>query len=406
MNTPLPNLFPFRGLRYRGGPDLSAVAAPPYDVIDEADHAQLEQTDPHNAVRLILPRAADGRDAYECAATALAEWRANGTLELDDKASYYWYRMSWTDADGTARATQGVIGALELPERAGDGDVLPHERTLPKARSDRLALLRATRANFDPIWLLSLATGVTDALAGVAPISTSVDRAGTHHEIGLVPAARAADVQRLIAGAPAVLADGHHRFETACAYRDEHPGDEGAAAIMTLVVEASDEQLCVLPIHRLIAGAPDLRAALDDAFDLEPVNGTAGDAAAELVTRMDALGALGFIDQHGAALLRPRPGGPADQVDDVPDVLRGVDSVRFDRAIRPLLGDATLTYRDDAQMVAALVEQHAVDAAVLLRPVSVAQIRGAAAARVRMPEKTTFFSPKPRTGMVFRLLDS
>ena len=156
MNTPLPNLFPFRGLRYRGGPDLSAVTAPPYDVIDEADHVLLEQTDPHNAVRLILPRAAGGRDAYECAAAALAEWRGDGTLVLDDEPTLYWYRMSWTEPDGAARATQGVIGALELPEQAGAGDVLPHERTLPKARSDRLALLRATRANFDPIWGLSL----------------------------------------------------------------------------------------------------------------------------------------------------------------------------------------------------------------------------------------------------------
>lgn len=406
MNTPLPNLFPFRGLRYRGGPDLTAVTAPPYDVIDEADHVLLEQMDPRNAVRLILPRASGGRDAYACAAADLAEWCADGTLVLDEEPTYSWYRMSWTEPDGTARSTQGVIGALELPEHAGEGDVLPHERTLPKARSDRLALLRATRANFDPIWLLSLATGLTAALADIAPIATSVDRAGTHHEIGLVPPARVDEIQRLIASAPGVLADGHHRFETACAYRDERPDEAGATAIMTLVVEASDDQLCVLPIHRLIAGAPDLRAALKDAFDVESIGGTQRDATAKLVARMDVEAALGFIDHDGAALLRPLAGGPADAIDDVPDVLRGVDSVRFDHAIRTLLGDAALTYRDDAQTVATLVAQRAVDSAVLLRPVSVTQIRSAAAARVRMPEKTTFFSPKPRTGMVFRLLDS
>ena len=205
---------------------------------------------------------------------------------------------------------------------------------------------------------------------------TSVDRAGTHHELGLVPPARVAEIQRLIASAPAVLADGHHRFETACAYRDEHPDDAGATAIMTFVVELADDQLCVRPIHRLVHGCPRPAARLDDAFELEPVEAGPTRAIAELVTRMDATAALGFIDEDGASRCLARTGGAADQIDDVPDVLRGVDSVRFDRAIRPLLGDATLTYRDDAQTVAALVEQRAVDAAVLLRPVSVAQIRG------------------------------
>ena len=149
-----------------------------------------------------------------------------------------------------------------------------------------------------------------------------------------------------------------------------------------------------------------MRAALDGAFELEAIRGSVHGTAAELVTRMDAEGALGFIDGLGAALLRPRAGGPDDAIEAVPDVLHGVDSVRFDHMIRPLIGEATLTYRDDAQTVAAMVHERVVDAAVLLRPVSVAQIRRAAAARVRMPEKTTFFSPKPRTGMVFRLLDS
>jgi hypothetical protein len=110
--------------------------------------------------------------------------------------------------------------------------------------------------------------------------------------------------------------------------------------------------------------------------------------------------ALGLIDRFGLALIRP-----THEVTDTAEVLRDVDSVRFDASVRPALPDATVTFRSDAAAVAALVEKGAADAAVLLRPVTVAQIRAAAFAGVRMPEKTTFFSPKPRTGMVFRSLD-
>jgi hypothetical protein len=110
--------------------------------------------------------------------------------------------------------------------------------------------------------------------------------------------------------------------------------------------------------------------------------------------------ALGLIDRSGLALLHP-----TKEVADIPEVLRGIDSVRFDASVRPALPNATVTFRSDATAVAALVEKGAADAAVLLRPVTVAQIRAAAFAGVRMPEKTTFFSPKPRTGMVFRSLD-
>jgi uncharacterized protein (DUF1015 family) len=413
-NTRVPEFLPFRGLRYAGSADRSAVTAPPYDVIDDDEHAALERKDPRNAVRLILPREDGGTtDRYEVARAQLAAWQAEGTLTFDGEAAFYAYRMTFED-DGATRHTIGVIGALGLPDKAGEGDVLPHERTLPKARSDRLALLRATRANLDPIWGLSLAVGLTAAIGGLAVEARAVDDEGTLHELAVLrDPDQVETIRGLVAGAPVVLADGHHRFETACAYRAEQPGDPGAAAIMTLVVELADEQLCVRPIHRLVHGlSPDgagdvpLRARLSEAFIVEDAGSNTPDAVHALVGRMHADGALGLVDAEGLAVLRPRDDVLDPRLAELPAPLHDVDSARFDVGARPVLGDATLGYRADAATVAALVDKGTADAAILLRPVSVATIRAAAFAGVRMPEKTTFFHPKPRTGMVFRTLDA
>jgi uncharacterized protein (DUF1015 family) len=409
VNTNVAEFLPFRGLRYAGAADLSAVTAPPYDVIDDDERAVLERKDPHNAVRLILPRDESGMDRYEAARTQLAAWRNEGILTADDAAAFYAYRMTFEDDDGASRQTIGVLGALGLPPQPGEGDVLPHERTLPKARSDRLALLRATRANLDPIWALSLAGGLTAAIGDLAVETTAIDADGTRHELAVLRDTDRIDaIHRLVAGAPVVLADGHHRFETACAYRDEQPGDPGATAIMTLVVELADEQLCVRPIHRLVHGlAPDgsIRERVAEAFMVDDAGTNTPDGVHALVGRMHTDGGLGLVDGDGLALLRPRDDVLAPRLAELPTPLHDVDAARFDVGARPVLGDATLGYRADAATVAALVDKGTADAAFLLRPVSVASIRAAAFAGVRMPEKTTFFHPKPRTGMVFRTLD-
>jgi uncharacterized protein (DUF1015 family) len=400
----LPDLLPFRGLRYSGSADLSAVTAPPYDVCDDHERDLLERQDPHNAVRLILPRHDAGRDGYRSAADALVRWTADGVLAADEQPSLYAYRMTFAAPDGRTHQTLGVIGALRLPDDEATRDILPHERTLPKARSDRLALLRATRANLDPIWGLSLAEGLTTAIGEVHPVVTARDPGGTLHELAPLDSARAEAVRGLARGSAMVIADGHHRFETACAYRAEHPSDPAAGSIMALVVELSEEQLCVRPIHRLVRGSLDLRGRVTDGFEVEPC-GTGAEAVLALTARMETEHALGLVDGDGTALLRPRPDHLESLVADLPAALRDVDSVRFDVAIRPLLDGAELSYRDDAVTVGALVDKGEADAAILLRPVTVPQIRAAAFAAARMPEKTTFFYPKPRTGMVFRSLD-
>ncbi len=403
----MPDILPFRGLRYAAAHDLSTITAPPYDVVDDDERAALERSDEHNAVRLILPRDTDTQDRYAAAAGTFASWRRDGVLTPDATPSLYAYRMVFDDGQA-ARHTVGVIGALALPAEGTEGDVLPHERTLHKARSDRLNLLRATRANLDPIWVLSLGSGLTDlALAALAQGAAEVamEGDGTRHE--LVPISDPAaigTIRAAVAAQPVVLADGHHRFETACAYRGEQPGDAGAGAIMALVVELSDDELWVHPIHRLVRGAL-TREQLADAFEIVEVGPNRPENVPALVDRMDAERALGLVDARGSALLVPRPEVLDPRLAELSPVLHDVDSARFDVAIAPLLEHAEIEYRDDAATLAALVDKGAADAAILLRPVPVETIRAAAQARERMPQKTTFFAPKPRTGMVFRSLD-
>ena len=405
----MPEFLPFPGIRYRAS-DITAVGAPPYDVIEPEARAALEARDPHNSVRLILP------DSYEGAAATLASWRAEGVLVTDDEPSFSVYRMDFTGDNGLPRHTTGVIGALGLDDESGG--VMPHERTLPKAKSDRLELLRATRANLDPIWGLSLATGLSLLLdhaveaSGDGPLATATDDEGFHHSLWRVTGpGRVATISDLVAAERIVLADGHHRFETAGNYRAERRAaggdDPGADAIMTLIVELAPGELSVRAIHRLLTGvapATDLRAALAGPFMVHAAGPNVPEGVAALEVAMRESGGLGLVDREGLALLLPTA-VLETAMDACPVELRDVDSARFDAGVLPAVPGVTLAYRNDATAVAAQVEKGNADAAVLLRPVSVETIRAAAAADLRMPEKTTFFAPKPRTGMVFRSLD-
>jgi uncharacterized protein (DUF1015 family) len=412
----VPDFFAFAGLRYdcdTAGSGLEALAAPPYDVIDEDRRAALEAAAPHNAVRLLLPRdeRRDG-DRYAAAADALARWEAAGVLLRDPTPRLYSYRMEFRDTHGAARHTRGVIGALALPE-AGDPSLLPHERTAAKAKSDRLALLQATRANVDPIWGLSLAAGLTDRLAPDSDLATCTDADGVRHSLGAVDdPARIAEISALVAGAPVVLADGHHRFETACAYRDElrAAGQEvgEAGRIMMLVVELVDDELDIEPIHRLVDLPPDvdLDARLADAFELVEAGPYSPDHVQTLLNRMADQHALGIVERDGLMLAIPHAGVRAAALADENPAVAATDAAVVEAMVMPRLPEATWRYWHDAESVAAQVDKGAASAAILCSPVSVAQTRAAALARVRMPQKTTFFTPKPLSGMVFRRFDT
>ena len=274
----MPHFLPFRGVHYDvARADLALTTSPPYDVLDADERAALAATHPANAVVIDLP--VDGDDPYAEAGATLRRWLADGTLVQDDAESFYVYRMESTDEAGHRRATTGVFGALEL-SRPGEGGILPHELTTPKAKSDRLNLLRGARANLSAVWALSPAAGLSKLLdMDEPPLAQWVSDDGVGHTLWAVT-----DPERLTAiidavGAnPVVIADGHHRYETSLAYRDEQRAagadpDAPSESALVYVVELVDEELNVLPIHRLLAGLPDgydLVGALEASFVVAP----------------------------------------------------------------------------------------------------------------------------------------
>jgi uncharacterized protein (DUF1015 family) len=418
VNRNVAEFLPFRGIRYdydAADRDVGTVVAPPYDVIDDDQRAVLLERDPYNSVRLILPEGGD-EERYDAAAADFRSWQREQRLRRDAAPSFYLYRMRFRDDAGRPRQTLGVIGALRLPE-PGDDSVLPHERTLPKAKSDRLSLLRATRANFDPIWGLSLTSGLSELLEPPEPDGTEcVDDEGVQHTLWPVDDADRVDAIRdAVARNRLVLADGHHRFETALAYRDELRSRgvpvDGADSIMTFVVELAEEQLVVRPIHRLVSGLShpwDLRSALLRSFNILDAGPNTAEALEALQRRMRSEGGLGVVDGAGLALAVPSPEALEAGLAGFDQPVRHIDAAVFEALVVPALeplGSPQVVYRHDASECAALVDKGAADAAVLLRPAGVDQIRAVAFAGSRMPQKTTFFHPKPRTGLVFRALD-
>jgi len=368
--------------------------APPYDVLSDADRAELAGRHPHNIVHVDVPMEADGPGRYDAAARILNDWIDRGVVRLDPNPSFTIYRMDFTDESGRKRRT-----------------VLPHERTLPKAKTDRLDLLRATRANLDPIWGLCPTAGLSATLAsvtGAPPRATAVDELGVLHEAWTLTDPEGMEaVRAAVAAGPLVLADGHHRFETALAYRAERDAtDPGADAILCFVVELADDQLVVHAIHRLVHGLPaDVEARLAPTCELEDAGANTPDAVTALRARLRRDGGIGLVLPDRLLRLVPRADALAAARAELPTALHDVASAHFDALVRPALGAATLAYRNDASACAAMVAAGTADAAIILQPVSVPTIRDAGRAGVRMPEKTTFFWPKPRTGIVFRRLD-
>jgi uncharacterized protein (DUF1015 family) len=379
--------------------DLADVTAPPYDVIDDAERAMLGARSRWNVVHIDLPAEAEDRDRYENACYLLHEWLDEGVLRTDDEPAFYVYRMGYHDEAGHALQTAGVIGALELSEPGTNG-VFPHEQTTPKAHSDRLQMLRSCRANLSSVWGLSLTPGL-GALCELPgpPDARWTDDDGVHHRLyrvrepGVIRAIRDA-----IAASPVVIADGHHRYSTSLAYRDER-NEPGAPPdfVMAFIVELASEQLHVLPIHRVLSEVDpqvDVLAALEpwfESFDAGPLDG-----ASTITTRMADAGGLALVRSDGFWLLRPRPGA-FDGVDDL-------DSSRLEAA-RPALGSHEITYQHGVANVVSRVQDMPDTIGVLLRPATVAQIADTAHAGRLMPPKTTFFAPKPKTGTVFRMLD-
>ncbi len=342
----VPRFAPFRALRYAQDIDLDAVVAPPYDVLADRDVDELAARDPRNIVHVDVPRG--GPDRYERAAATMREWIDAGVLVPDDRPSYTLYRMRFTDAAGTRRDLVGVVGGLEVVDD-GAGGVLPHERTTPKASSDRLDLTRATAANLSPVWGLSLARGLTALLAEAAePVGTVTVDDVEHVVERVTDEDRIAAITDQLARDDVLIADGHHRYGISRTYRDEvraASGRDDTPAELTLafVGELVAEQLSIEAIHRLYRGVPfeELRAALGRAFELEP----AGPPAPELLTTMVERDSLVLVAPDGhAEWLRPRPGAF--------DGVRAIDGAWLEHALAGVPAEVTYQHGLDETVAA------------------------------------------------------
>jgi uncharacterized protein (DUF1015 family) len=446
---------PFPGLRFDPHRvNVGAAVCPPYDVMSPAEQQAYHDRDPHNMVRVELglgpadERAPENR--YATAAAALDAWQREGILVRDQAPAFYLHEHTFPEG-GHTLTRRGVFVAGRLHDWS-EGEVLPHEGTRSGPKQDRLALLRATHTNVSPLWLLyDDADGAVAAALGAAWQAAPLLTAEVDGEWHLLRAVSDPDVTRAVTaafqGRPLYIADGHHRYETAQIYRDERRAaarasgsaadpDAGYEFALMMLIAMDDPGLRVLPYHRLVRqlGRPteQVRDALARWLTIAPLALPAGDDAAVAAALDAALAEAGrqghafALYEHGGAwLLRPRPDAdwPALLPAGHSDAWRALDvSVLDALIIREVLGieaqsessraDATshapsdrLLYPSDTAAAVRAVRAGEAEQAYLLNPTRVEQVCAVATARDRMPPKSTFFAPKPVTGLVMHPLD-
>ncbi len=396
----VPRFTPFPAIRYdldRFDGRLDDVVAPPYDVLSESDLDELNARSPHNITHVDVPRERDGAGRYEQAAARLADWIGDGVMSADDAPTFTIYRLGFTDATGAAREIVGVLGGCEVGPY-GESGVHAHERITPKASTDRLDLTRATEANLSPIWGLSLADGLTELLQDPAEALASISIDGVTHTVErITDPDRVAAVAEAIASDDVLVADGHHRYGVAQQYRDalhaDGRTDSPAEDTLMFVSELIEDQLSVEAIHRLYGDVTQdaLIAAIDEYFE----RSDAGTVDETTLAEMNRRGALCLVAADGSGeWLTPRPGA----FDDV----RALDGVWLETALADVAH--AVTYQHGVDRVVNAVGDGSAVAAVLIRPVSVAEIERTAREGIVMPPKSTFFTPKLLTGLVIRPL--
>ena len=418
----------FRGLRYdpsRAG-DPSALLAPPYDVISPVQQAALEALSPHNVVRLILPRG-EGDDRYARAAGALSEWLAVGVLRRDPRPALYRAHTEF-EVRGRRYLRRGLLCRIRL-HRYQDGVVLPHERTLSGPKADRLKLKRACRAHLSPIFALyeDRERRVDGALAAAEERRPDLEARtadGLAHRLWRVedPGAIGAVIAALSASQLAI-ADGHHRYETMLALRDEiraaRPDARGAVDYgFAYLASRRDEGLVVLPTHRLLHShqgfsVEQVLQAARAHFILEarPLAG-AEEIEGLLAHRGGQAPTLALLAGSGPVhylTLRPDADLAA-----IPVALRGLETALLEHLIlRGALGlshesitrQENLRYVHDLEEALRCVAAGESQAAFLLNPTRVEEIVAVAASGESMPQKSTFFHPKVPTGLVLNPID-
>jgi len=416
---PPPLVVPFRGERYGAVARLSALIAPPYDVISQAERARLAALDAHNIVHVMLPERAAGSERYAHAAALLAQWRGTGVLVRDAVPAVYVMAQDFALPSGERRTRVGMFAAVSA-EPYETRRVRPHERTHSGPKADRLALLRATATNVESIFLLSpdpdraLAAALSEVVTKSAP-DARAELGGVGIRFWVVGGEAASRLPHLASRLPLYIADGHHRYETAVTYARERPGSE-ADRVVAFIVPAGDPGLAILPTHRVVFGsgrdATKLIAQWRTWFDVGRV--------APCADRLERLGQLSrggrtacivaFPDGNDVSLVL-KPDAPLDQVPELgrTPAVRALDVARIEAlVVQAILGAGTatpsVTYTADARAAFDAVRTGGAAVAVLLEAPKVEEVFAVADAGDVMPPKSTYFVPKVPSGLVLRPL--
>jgi len=434
-HSSVPNLRPFRALRFdMAATDLSAVLAPPYDIIGPSERQELLARDPHNVVRIELPAdlGAAGPDDYAAAAAIATAWREAGILVKDGEPTVTVHEMSWTDAEGRAQSATGLLCRLGLEEYGPGAGVLPHEKTHGGPKADRYALLEATQLNTSPLVFLAgsepaATSAALLALTQRSPDASGVTGDGVSHRLWICGADEAAPVLGLMSATPVTIADGHHRYETALTYRADHEAERADDAdpawdYLLALIYPLDQSPPALPTHRVIRGRPcgDLLlerlapyVAIERLPDLETLLARMAEPV-EFASGATGTGRIGLFTNAEAVMLTV----DRDATDGLLDPglsagSRGLDvnalGIIIDKAYgdeaATMAADGRLWYVKDAARATQQVVDEEASAAFLLDEMPPAAISLVAEAGEVMPQKSTYFNPKAPTGLLLSPLE-
>ena len=397
----MPDLRPFRGIRYSSADRLKDLICPPYDVIDPREQDRLYDRHPHNAVRLELAR---GEAKYRDASEAFREWIDQEVLVQDETPAFYVYRQDFRDRDDRPRRVAGIMGDLRLEEFGDDGGVLPHERTMAGPKADRLELMRNLPLNVSPIFAIYRGEGALGpyltSLENRPTTARAQDDQGVLHRLWTITGPGEIEmISEAIRPGPLVIADGHHRYETALAFHRDRGRTPGAHdGIMCFCVDADGEELVVLPYNRAFRsdGPPgEVEERLRAGFGAHPgsLDATTADHPLLFVfgddgDGRDLLVELSDDDVVEAVGVRAR-------------AWRDLDVVALHEVVIPRVAPgAEFRFSRSEEEIRAAARAGSVG--VLLRAVHPTQIVDVASSGERMPQKASYFWPKAVTGLVFR----
>ena len=410
----MPELLPFRGLRYADSDRLKELVCPPYDVISPEEQRLLHERNPANAVHLELSQAHEDRDERNLeVADVWRRWVAEGVVAQDATESLYVYRQDFVSEDGRRCRVAGVIGALKLGPYGEASGVLPHERTMPGPIEERLSLMKALPVNISPIYSIYRGGGrLTPYLNDLENRPTAArfaDEHGTLHRLWVISTPGECDmISEALRPGPLVIADGHHRYETALAYAQAVGGDGDHQSVMSFCVDADDEDLVVFPYHRVLKTSVDfeeIQRRMSERWPVEPIgNGTSGSQALD---HSSADHPFLLRSKEAEILVEVGDSTVVEQVGARARAWRDLDVVALHEAVLPLVlpeGIDDLRFSKEPDEILRLVEDEGWTAGVLLRALHPAQVVEVARSGERMPQKASYFWPKALTGLVFRPL--